>query len=148
MSTLLWSLAKENPWPGLVLACLNLVVALSLVGLRLLLRVTISLLAGLHAFCAKCRHWSGRAVRWSSCAILLRMKFAPDRPYSDPEKAARKILEIANSVEPVQDGRIHIELISGGPFLSRSAARRPNTGLASTSRSSVAGSGCTRAERS
>ena len=21
----------------------------------------------------ECRHWSGRAVRWSSCAILLRM---------------------------------------------------------------------------
>jgi hypothetical protein len=29
-------------------------------------------------------------------------KFAPDRPYSDPEKAARKLLEIANSVEAVQ----------------------------------------------
>ncbi len=37
MSTLLWSLAKENPWPGLALASLNLVVALSLVGLSLLL---------------------------------------------------------------------------------------------------------------
>ena len=44
------------------------------------------------------------------------MKYAADRPYADPEKAARKILEIANSVEPVQDGRIHIELING-PFL-------------------------------
>jgi hypothetical protein len=50
MSTLLWSLAKENPWPGLALASPNLVVALSLVGLSLLLGVTISLLAGLHAF--------------------------------------------------------------------------------------------------
>ena len=47
MSTLLWSLAKENPLPGLALASLNLVVALSLVGLSLLLGVTISLL---HAF--------------------------------------------------------------------------------------------------
>jgi hypothetical protein len=44
------------------------------------------------------------------------MKYAADRSYSDPEKAARKILELANSVEPVQDGRIHIELING-PFL-------------------------------
>jgi hypothetical protein len=34
------------------------------------------------------------------------MKFAADRPYADPEKAARKILEIASSVEAVQDGRI------------------------------------------
>ena len=50
MSILLWSLAKENPWPGLALASLNLVVALSLVGLSLLLGVTVSLLAWLHAF--------------------------------------------------------------------------------------------------
>jgi len=49
------------------------------------------------------------------------MKFAPDRPYSDPEKAARKLLEIANSVEVVQDGRIYIELING-PFLFRERA--------------------------
>ena len=41
MSTLLLSLARENPWPGLALASLNLVVALSLVGLSLLLGVTI-----------------------------------------------------------------------------------------------------------
>jgi hypothetical protein len=45
------------------------------------------------------------------------MKFATDRPYFDPEKAARKLIEIANSVEPVQDGRIFIELINW-PFLS------------------------------
>jgi len=50
MSTLFWSVAKENPGPGLALAFLNLVVALFLVGLSLLLGVTISLLAGLHAF--------------------------------------------------------------------------------------------------
>ena len=46
------------------------------------------------------------------------MKFAADRPYSDPEKAARKLLEIANTVEVTQDGRIHIEKING-PFLFR-----------------------------
>ena len=50
MSTLLWSLAKENPWPGLAVATLNLVVALALVGPSLRLGVAISLLAGLHAF--------------------------------------------------------------------------------------------------
>jgi hypothetical protein len=44
------------------------------------------------------------------------MKFAVDRPYSDPEKAARKLIEIANSVDAVQDGRIYIEKING-PFL-------------------------------
>ena len=46
------------------------------------------------------------------------MKFAADRLYSDPEKAARKIVEIANSVEAGQEGRIYIELING-PFLYR-----------------------------
>jgi hypothetical protein len=45
------------------------------------------------------------------------MKFATDRPYADPEKAARKLVEIANSIEPAQDGRIFIELINW-PFLS------------------------------
>ena len=44
------------------------------------------------------------------------MKFAADRPYADPEAAARKLVEIANSVEAVQDGRIFIELINA-PFL-------------------------------
>ena len=33
------------------------------------------------------------------------MKFAAGRPYGDPEKAARKLVEIANSVESAQDGR-------------------------------------------
>ena len=46
------------------------------------------------------------------------MKFINDRPYSDPEKAARKIVEIANSTEAMQDGKFYIELING-PFLFR-----------------------------
>ena len=29
------------------------------------------LLGGRTSASAECRHWSGRAVRWSSCAILL-----------------------------------------------------------------------------
>lgn len=44
------------------------------------------------------------------------MKFTSDRPFADPEAAARKLIEIANSVEAIQDGRIHIEKIYG-PFL-------------------------------
>jgi hypothetical protein len=44
------------------------------------------------------------------------MKYAADRPYVDPEKAARKLLEIANETEAVRDGRIHIEKLNG-PFL-------------------------------
>jgi hypothetical protein len=46
-----------------------------------------------------------------------KMKYAPEHPYSDPEKAARRLIEIANAVEPVQ-GRIHIEKINE-PFLSK-----------------------------
>ena len=33
------------------------------------------------------------------------MKYAKDREYADPGKAARKLLEIAKTVEAVQDGR-------------------------------------------
>ena len=44
------------------------------------------------------------------------MKYAEPRPYTDPEKAARKLLEIASTIEPVQDGRIYIEL-QNAPFL-------------------------------
>jgi hypothetical protein len=46
------------------------------------------------------------------------VKYATNRPFADPEKAARKLLEIANETEAVQDGRIHIEKING-PFLFR-----------------------------
>jgi len=32
-------------------------------------------------------------------------KYAANRPYADPEKAARRLIEIASTIEPVQDGR-------------------------------------------
>ena len=41
------------------------------------------------------------------------MKYATTRPFADPEAAARKLLEIANATEAVQDGRIHIKQING-----------------------------------
>jgi hypothetical protein len=44
------------------------------------------------------------------------MKYAEDRPYADPEKAAWRIMELPHAVKPVQDGRIHIEKINY-PFL-------------------------------
>lgn len=43
-------------------------------------------------------------------------RFVEPRPYADPAAAARKLIEIAYSIEPVQDGRIHIEKINW-PFL-------------------------------
>jgi hypothetical protein len=48
--------------------------------------------------------------------MILPMKYAAARPFADPEIAARKLLELANAVEPVQDGRIHTEKINA-PFL-------------------------------
>jgi hypothetical protein len=44
------------------------------------------------------------------------LKFVVARPFADPDSAARKLVEIANAAEAVQDGRIHIELINA-PFL-------------------------------
>jgi hypothetical protein len=44
------------------------------------------------------------------------MKFTTDRPYSDPERAARRLLEHAQAFEPIQEGRIYIERLNG-PFL-------------------------------
>jgi hypothetical protein len=45
------------------------------------------------------------------------MKLTADRPYADPEKAARRLMEHANAFTPIQDGRIYIEEINR-PFLS------------------------------
>ncbi len=44
------------------------------------------------------------------------MKFVEARALADPEVAARKIVEVANAVEPYFDNRILIEKING-PFL-------------------------------
>ncbi|WFU69178.1 hypothetical protein [Bradyrhizobium sp. CB2312] len=46
----------------------------------------------------------------------LTSKLADERAFADPETAARKPVELASSIEPVQDGRIHIEKINA-PFL-------------------------------
>jgi hypothetical protein len=50
------------------------------------------------------------------------MKYASPRPYADPEKAARRLIEIASTIEPIQEGRIHIEKVNG-PFLFQDQAR-------------------------
>jgi hypothetical protein len=40
------------------------------------------------------------------------MKFVEPSRFADPDTAARKLVEIANATEAVQDGRIYIELIN------------------------------------
>ena len=44
------------------------------------------------------------------------MKFVEPSIFADLDVAARKLVEIANAVEAVQDGRIYIERVNG-PFL-------------------------------
>jgi hypothetical protein len=68
-------------------------------------------------------------------------KFVDDRPFADPDAAARKIVEIGNGIEAVQDGRINIERVNA-PFLA-ATARTSARGSSAPSRS--AGYGCTRA---
>jgi hypothetical protein len=41
------------------------------------------------------------------------MKFVEPSIFADLGVAARKLVEIANAVEAVQDGRIYIELVNG-----------------------------------
>jgi hypothetical protein len=64
-------------------------------------------------------------------------EYATARHYADPEIAARRILEIANAIEPIQ-GRIHSRK-STSRSCSATAAARPSTARASKSRSSAAG---------
>jgi hypothetical protein len=44
------------------------------------------------------------------------MKLTSERPYADPDKAARRLMQHAHAFEPIQDGRIYIEKLNG-PFL-------------------------------
>ena len=43
-------------------------------------------------------------------------------PFADPDPAARKLIEIANGVAAVQDGRIYIERVNE-PFLAAGGSR-------------------------
>jgi hypothetical protein len=69
------------------------------------------------------------------------VKFAEPRPFSDPEAAVRKLVEIANAAEAA---RTAASILSGSmaPF-SPPAAVRPNTAPASSARSRRAGCGDT-----
>jgi hypothetical protein len=48
------------------------------------------------------------------------MKYVEPSQFADPNVAARKLVEIANAIDAVQDGRIYIELVNG-PFLKAGA---------------------------
>ncbi|MCP3459767.1 hypothetical protein [Bradyrhizobium sp. CCGUVB23] len=55
------------------------------------------------------------------------MKLTCERPYANPEAAARKLVELAACIEAVQDGRIHIEKINA-TFLYTLKASGPEFG--------------------
>ncbi|QOG23176.1 hypothetical protein [Bradyrhizobium sp. SEMIA] len=57
------------------------------------------------------------------------MKMIDERAFTNPETAARKLIEIAKGIEAVQDGRIHIEKINA-PFLYTLKASGPEFGVA------------------
>ena len=57
------------------------------------------------------------------------MKHAEKRPYADPEAAARKLVVLATSVEPFQDGRIYIERINA-PFMFELKGAAPSSARA------------------
>jgi hypothetical protein len=40
------------------------------------------------------------------------MKFKDDRPFATPEAAERKLLELANAVEPDHAGRLSVEIVN------------------------------------
>jgi len=50
------------------------------------------------------------------------MKFVQPSHFTDPDTAARKLVEIANAVEVVQDGRVYTERVNG-PFLEAGGTR-------------------------
>ena len=66
---------------------------------------------------------------WAVASI----KYVEPSSLSDLETAARKLVEIANGVEAVQDGRIHIEKING-PFLFQIKGTRAGTSPGSSTR--------------
>jgi hypothetical protein len=55
------------------------------------------------------------------------MKFVNARPYAQPEAAARKLVEIAAGIKPMQEDRIFIELVNW-PFLTEFKGSPPEFG--------------------
>ncbi|MET4513735.1 hypothetical protein [Bradyrhizobium sp. I1.7.5] len=55
------------------------------------------------------------------------MKLTAEHTFANPEAAARKLVELAKSIEAVQDGRIHIEKVNA-PFLYKLKGSGPQFG--------------------
>jgi hypothetical protein len=57
------------------------------------------------------------------------MKFVEPSPFNDPDAAARKLVEIANTIEPAQDGRIYIELVNAAFLKAGGTAEQFRVGI-------------------
>ena len=57
------------------------------------------------------------------------MKFVEPSHFTDPDAAARKLLEIANATEPAQDGRIYIELVNAAFLKAGGTAEQFRDGI-------------------
>jgi hypothetical protein len=57
------------------------------------------------------------------------MKFVEPSHFTDPDAAARKLLEIANATEPAQDGRIYIELVDAAFLKAGGTAEQFRDGI-------------------
>ena len=57
------------------------------------------------------------------------MKFVEPSPFNDPEAAARKLVEIANTIEPAQEGRIYIELVNAAFLKAGGTAEQFRAGI-------------------
>jgi hypothetical protein len=75
----------------------------------------------------------------ASAASESAVKFVTDRPHADPDAAERKLVEIANATEAVQDSRIYIELINAAFLIA--GGTRLNIAPVSNVRSPRAGYG-------
>jgi hypothetical protein len=69
------------------------------------------------------------------------MKFVEPNYFNDPDAAARRLVEIANAAEPVQDSRIHIEKINR-PFLYTEGGSPTEYGAGMKLAIESGGSGC------
>jgi hypothetical protein len=57
------------------------------------------------------------------------MKFVEPSHFTDPDAAARRLVEIANATEAVQDGRIYIELVNAAFLAAGGSPAEHRAGL-------------------
>jgi len=66
------------------------------------------------------------------------MQFTADRSFADADKAARKLMDLANAVEPYMDRRVSIELINAPSDQRNQAANISHRSKASPDSTSLA----------